>query len=69
VKRLKLLVRQSESKGQVVIHKHRREDNTKIDLRAKKGCGMELFVSGRGEELCFYRKFAKTKGTIKIEFV
>jgi hypothetical protein len=60
---LKFLIRQSECKGHVVIHKA--EGNTEFYLRAKEGCVMELLFSDWGEELGCYRKFTEPKSHTK----
>ena len=51
------------------MHKHKREDNTEIDLRGKEGCGMELFISGSEEDLGCYRKFTKPKSPTEVVIV
>jgi hypothetical protein len=62
---IKLLVRKSEYKGEVAINKHKNECNTENDLRAKEGCGMELFVSDKGAKVRCYRKSTKSSGPPK----
>jgi len=45
--------------------KHKTEDNTEFDLRAKDGSVMQLLVSVWGKELDDYRKFTETKSHTK----